>query len=40
MARGRFEMVDVVEILTHWQAGRSSREISMSLGVSRNTVAR
>ncbi|MFC5183814.1 hypothetical protein [Actinomadura harenae] len=33
-------MVDVVEILTHWQAGRSSREISTSLGVSRNTVAR
>lgn len=31
-------MVDIVEILTHWQAGRSSREISTSLGVSRTTV--
>jgi transposase len=33
-------MVDIAEILTHWQAGRSSREISASLGVSRNTVAK
>ena len=33
-------MVDVAEILTHWQAGRSSREISASLGVSRNTIAK
>ena len=28
VARRSLDMVDVAEILTHWQAGRSSREIS------------
>ena len=31
-------MVDITEILVHWQAGRSISEIAWSLGVDRNTV--
>ncbi len=31
-------MIDVVEILTHWQAGRNTSEIARSLGVDRKTV--
>lgn len=38
MARRAFEMIDVVEILTHWHAGRSKTEVAESLGVDRGTV--
>jgi len=31
-------VVDVTEILIHWHAGRSQREIATSLGVDRKTV--
>lgn len=40
MARKAFHVVDIAEILMHWHAGRSVREIANSLGVARNTVAR
>ena len=38
MARRRFLVRDIAEILEHWQAGRSICAISRSLGVSRPTV--
>jgi transposase len=38
MARRRFTVRDIAEILEHWQAGRSICAISRSLGVCRNTV--
>ncbi len=31
-------MIDVVEILIHWYAGRSQNELSTSLGVDRKTL--
>ena len=31
-------MIDVVEILTHWYAGRSQNELATSLGVDRKTL--
>jgi len=31
-------MIDIVEILTHWYAGRSQNELAASLGVDRTTV--
>ena len=31
-------MIDVIEILTHWYAGRSQNELSASLGVDRKTL--
>lgn len=40
MGRRSFDVVDVSEILQHWYAGRSTREIAESLGVARNTVLR
>lgn len=33
-------MIDVVEILQHWYAGRSKKEVAASLGVDRATVAK
>jgi hypothetical protein len=33
-------VVDVVEILVHWYAGRSKKEVAASLGVDRATVAK
>jgi hypothetical protein len=33
-----FDVVDVVEILKHWQAGRNVSEIARGLGVDRKTV--
>lgn len=33
-------MIDIVEILTHWYAGRSQSEVARSLGVDRGTVHR
>src|SRR4030042_1693454 len=38
MARRRFTVRDIAEILEHWQAGRSISAISKSLGVCRGTV--
>ena len=38
MARRRFLVRDIAEILEHWQAGRSICAISRSLGVCRATV--
>jgi len=31
-------VIDICEIFTHWHAGRSKNEISVSLSLSRNTV--
>jgi transposase len=33
-------MIDIVEILSHWYAGRSKSEVGRSLGVHRDTVAK
>src|SRR5438094_7690882 len=38
MARRTFDVVDVMEILTHWYAGRSKNQIAESLGLDRKTV--
>lgn len=38
MARRRFTVRDIAEILEHWQAGRSISAISRSLGVCRSTI--
>jgi transposase len=38
MARRTFDVVHVMEILVHWDAGRSQSEIATSLGVDRKTV--
>ena len=38
MARRRLEVLDIMEIYEHWQAGRGPRSIARSLGVDRNTV--
>ena len=38
MVRRSFTVRDIAEILVHWQAGRSLRQIAHSLGVDRNTV--
>jgi transposase len=38
MARRTFDVVDIIEILAHWQAGRNNSEIAQSLGVDRKTV--
>jgi transposase len=38
MARRRFYVIDIVEILVHWYAGRSQHELAASLGVDRKTI--
>jgi transposase len=38
MARRSFDVVNVTEILVHWDAGRSQSEIATSLGLDRKTV--
>jgi hypothetical protein len=38
MARRTFDVVDIIEILVHWHAGRNNSEIAQSLGVDRKTV--
>jgi len=40
MAGRRFDVADVVEVLQHWQAGRSERQLAHSFGMGRNRVAR
>ena len=37
MARRTFDVVDIIEILVHWHAGRNNSEIAESLGVDRKT---
>jgi len=37
VARRTFEVIDIVEILIHWYAGRSQHELAASLGVDRKT---
>lgn len=32
MARGTFEMIDLIDIYVHWFAGRSQAQIADSLG--------
>ena len=36
MAGRRFVVADVVEVLQHWQAGHSLRQLSRSLGMGRD----
>ncbi len=40
MARRTFDVIDVVEILQHWYAGRSKSQVAASVGVDRGTVRR
>lgn len=40
MARRTFNVIDIVEVLQHWYAGRSKKEVGRSLGVDRGTVAK
>ena len=40
MARRTFDVIDVVEILEHWHAGRSKMAVAASVGVDRETVRR
>jgi transposase len=38
MARRSFDVIDIVEILVHWYAGRSKNEMAASLDVDRKTI--
>jgi transposase len=38
LARRTFDVIDIVEILIHWYAGRSQNELATSLGVDRKTL--
>src|SRR6476659_5625085 len=38
LTRRTFDMIDIVEILIHWYAGRSQNELATSLGVDRKTL--
>jgi hypothetical protein len=38
LARRTFDVIDIVEILTYWYAGRSQNELATSLGVDRKTL--
>lgn len=38
MARRAFDVIDVVEVLEHWHAGRSKADVAASVGVDRGTV--
>jgi len=40
MTRRTFNVIDIVEILVHWHAGRSKAEVARSLGVDRGTIAK
>ncbi len=40
MTRRTFTVIDIVEILIHWQAGRKKAEVARSLGLDRGTVAK
>ncbi len=38
MARSLFGMIDIVEVLQHWYAGRSKIDVAESLGIDRGTI--
>ncbi len=38
MARRQFEVIDVVEVLQHWHAGRPKSVVASSLGIDNKTV--
>jgi hypothetical protein len=38
LPRRTFDVIDIVEILIHWYAGRSQHELAASLGVDRKTL--
>jgi transposase len=38
MTRRSFDVIDVVEILQHWHAGRPKAQIAVSLGIDRGTI--
>jgi hypothetical protein len=38
MARRTFDVVDIIEILVHWHAGRNNTEIAASLDVDRKSL--
>lgn len=38
MARRTFYVIDIVEILVHWHAGRSQHELADSLKADRKTI--
>jgi transposase len=40
MTRRTFTVIDIVEVLVHWHAGRKKAEVARSLGVDRGTVAK
>lgn len=40
MTRRTFEVIDIVEILQHWHAGRKKAVVATSLGVDRGTVSK
>src|ERR1035437_360456 len=40
MTRRTFRVVNIVEILIHWKAGRNKAEVARSLGVDRGTVTK
>jgi transposase len=40
MARRTFDVIDIMEILVHWYAGRSRSEVAQSLGVDRKTAGK
>ncbi len=40
MTRRTFEVIDIVEILQHWHAGRKKAVVASSLGVDRGTVGK
>ncbi|MGH7685398.1 MAG: IS21 family transposase [Candidatus Dormibacteria bacterium] len=40
MAGRRFDVADVMDVLQHWHAGRSDRQLSRSFSMGRNRVAR
>lgn len=33
-------MFDLIELVTHWHAGRSQRQLAESLGIDRKTIAK
>src|SRR5579859_2402474 len=38
MARRQFEVIDIVEVLQHWHAGRPKSVVGSSLGIDNKTV--
>lgn len=40
MARRSFDVFDLIELFTHWHAGRSQRQLAQSLGIDRKTIGK